>query len=54
MELLKKLQSKEGIKIPLVLILDMKVRWSSTFAMLQRAYDLRDVSFSFSSSRSIY
>ncbi|KAJ2911647.1 hypothetical protein MD484_g8767, partial [Candolleomyces efflorescens] len=42
MELLKQLQSKEGVQVPLTLILDMKVRWSSTFAMLQRAYDLRE------------
>ncbi|RXW15922.1 hypothetical protein EST38_g9925 [Candolleomyces aberdarensis] len=39
-ELLKQLQSKEGVWVPLTLILDMKVRWSFTFAMLQRAYDL--------------
>lgn len=44
-ELLKQLQSKEGVQVPLTLILDMKVRWSSTFAMLQRAYDLREVWF---------
>lgn len=39
--LFKELQGKDGVKLPLNLILDMKVRWSSTFAMLQRAYDLR-------------
>jgi hypothetical protein len=43
-QLLKDIQSQAGAKIPLNLILDMKVCWSSTFAMLQRAYDLRDVS----------
>ncbi|KAJ3505119.1 hypothetical protein NMY22_g17694 [Coprinellus aureogranulatus] len=42
-QLLKDLQSQSGVKIPLNLILDMRVRWSSTFAMLKRAYDLRDV-----------
>ncbi|KAF5318361.1 hypothetical protein D9611_014218 [Ephemerocybe angulata] len=41
-ELLKQLQEKEGVKVPLNLILDMKVRWSSTFAMLKRALDLRE------------
>jgi hypothetical protein len=40
--LIKDLQAKNDIKIPLALILDMKVRWSSTFAMLKRAYDLRE------------
>ncbi|KAF6762527.1 hypothetical protein DFP72DRAFT_841664 [Ephemerocybe angulata] len=42
-QLLKDLQLKEGVQIPLNLILDMKVWWSSTFTMLQHAYDLRDV-----------
>ncbi|KAJ3527051.1 hypothetical protein NMY22_g9922 [Coprinellus aureogranulatus] len=39
--LLKLLQEKDEVKIPLTLILDMKVRWSSTFAMLERAVKLK-------------
>lgn len=30
-------------KIPLMLLVDMKVRWSSTFAMLKRAFTLKEV-----------
>ncbi|KAF5338272.1 hypothetical protein D9611_014615 [Ephemerocybe angulata] len=40
--LVKQLQEKDGVKIPLNLLLDMKVRWSSTLAMLKRAYDLHE------------
>ncbi|RXW14436.1 hypothetical protein EST38_g11418 [Candolleomyces aberdarensis] len=38
--LLKELQAKDGVKIPLTLLVDMKVRWSSTYLMLERAYEL--------------
>ncbi|KAJ2919527.1 hypothetical protein MD484_g940, partial [Candolleomyces efflorescens] len=38
--LIKDLQAKNDVKIPLALILDMKVQWSSTFAMLKQAYNL--------------
>lgn len=41
--LLKLLQEKDKVTIPLTLILDMKVRWSSTFAMLERALKLKPV-----------
>lgn len=51
---MKELQQKAGVERALNLILDMKVRWSSTFAMLQRAYDLRDVSTSLVSSSILY
>ncbi|KAF5314033.1 hypothetical protein D9611_006951 [Ephemerocybe angulata] len=39
--LFKELQAKDGVKIPCMLLIDMKVRWSSTHAMLQRGYELR-------------
>ncbi|RXW23821.1 hypothetical protein EST38_g1987 [Candolleomyces aberdarensis] len=38
--LLKELQEKDGVKIPRTLLVDMKVRWSSTYLMLKRAYEL--------------
>ncbi|KAJ2923537.1 hypothetical protein H1R20_g13556, partial [Candolleomyces eurysporus] len=38
--LLKELQAKDGVKIPLTLLVDMKVRWSSTYLMLEQAYEL--------------
>lgn len=42
-EKLKSIQTTAGKKPPLVLLLDMKVRWSSTFVMLQRAVNLSAV-----------
>jgi len=47
-ELFRKLQLRDEdghipASNPRQLLLDMKVRWSSTFVMLRRAYELRDV-----------
>lgn len=43
-ELFKSVQAEDGIK-PLQLLLDMKVRWGSTHAMLLRAESRKEVSF---------
>ena len=39
----KDIQICEGIQIPKQLILDMKIRWGSTYAMLNRAENLKKV-----------
>ncbi|KAJ7852733.1 hypothetical protein B0H13DRAFT_2581604 [Mycena leptocephala] len=41
-ELFRSLQKKAGSKTGLQLILDMIIRWSSTYAMLHRGYTLRE------------
>ncbi|KAJ7889669.1 hypothetical protein B0H13DRAFT_1887938 [Mycena leptocephala] len=41
-ELFRSLQQKAGSKTVLQLILDMIIRWSSTYAMLHRGYTLRE------------
>jgi hypothetical protein len=40
----KTVQTKEGIASPVQLIVDMKVRWSSTYLMLDRAERHKKVS----------
>jgi hypothetical protein len=42
-ERLLKIQKRSGSNV-LMLLLDMKVRWSSTYVMLKRANTLKDVS----------
>lgn len=42
-ERLKNIQLRAGKKSTLTLLLDMKVRWSSTYNMLRRALELREV-----------
>lgn len=43
-ELYKNVQTKAGLSRPTQLLIDMKVRWSSTFIMLNRAETHKDVS----------
>ena len=38
-------QSKAGVSRPLQLLLDMRVRWSSTYVMLDRAEKLKNVRY---------
>jgi len=42
-ELFKKIQIGKGVSSPVQLLLDMKVRWGSTYVMLNRADNNRDV-----------
>jgi hypothetical protein len=42
-ELFKKIQVGKGVSSPLQLLLDMKVRWGSTYVMLNRAETTREV-----------
>jgi hypothetical protein len=42
-ERLLKIQTRAGQKQALMLLLDMKVRWSSTYNMLLRALKLKEV-----------
>ena len=39
----KDIQIRDGVTIPKQLILDMKIRWGSTYAMLNRAEKLKKV-----------
>ncbi|THH18798.1 hypothetical protein EUX98_g8896 [Antrodiella citrinella] len=41
-EIFRTVQTRAGVERPLQLLLDMKVRWSSTFIMLVRAIETRD------------
>lgn len=42
-ELLKDIQLRAKITTPVMLLLDMVVRWSSTYVMIQRAERLKEV-----------
>jgi hypothetical protein len=42
-EIWKTIQTKANIQRPVQLIIDMKVRWSSTYLMLDRAERRKDV-----------
>lgn len=42
-EMFQAIQHHHGVKTPTTLLLDMAVRWSSTYIMLHRAYQNREV-----------
>jgi hypothetical protein len=42
-EMWRTIQIKADVKRPMQLVLDMKVRWSSTYVMLHRAESLKEV-----------
>lgn len=42
-EMFKKIQAGKGVSKPVQLLLDMKVRWGSTYVMLNRADINREV-----------